>query len=517
MFCKTASAVLIGMRCEMITVETDVSGGLPYFEMVGYLSAEVKEAKERVKTAVRNAGFKLEPRRVIVNLSPADVRKSGTMCDLAIAAAVLCAYGFVDQKQLEDTLLIGELSLNGGIRPVNGVLSAVLMAKKMGISRCIVPAVNAFEGATVDGIEVYGVHTLQEFIGFLNGSLYIDAAYIDRDHLLEQARERMSGIDFSDISGQKTMKRGLEIAAAGMHHTLLIGPPGAGKSMAARRLPTILPGMTWEECLEVSEIYSAAGLLNPSEGLITSRPFRSPHHTVSDIALSGGGRVPKPGEISLAHRGVLFLDELTEFSSAAMEVMRQPIETGKIMINRLQAMCEFPAGFMLVAAINPCRCGYFPDVKRCHCTPLQIRRYIGRISQPLMDRIDLNIEVLPVRIDALQESSEEESSGEILKRVEQARRRQDERYKGTAYRYNSQLHDRDVELYCAMGTAERDLMRTIYEKYDLSARSYHKIMKVARTIADLAGHSEILSEDISEAVFYKCLDGRYWGNNDGKG
>lgn len=517
MFCKTASAVLIGMSSEMITVETDVSGGLPYFEMVGYLSAEVKEAKERVKTAIRNAGFKLEPRRVIVNLSPADVRKSGTMCDLAIAAAVLCAYGFIDQKQLKDTLLIGELSLNGGVRSVNGVLSAVLMAKKMGISRCIVPAVNAFEGAAVDDIEVYGVHTLQEFIGFLNDSLCIDAAYIDRDRLLEQSRERAPGVDFSDIYGQKTMKRGMEIAAAGMHHTMLIGPPGAGKSMAARRLPTILPGMTWEECLEVSEIYSAAGLLNPSEGLITSRPFRSPHHTVSDVALAGGGRVPKPGEISLAHRGVLFLDELTEFSSAAMEVMRQPIETGKIMINRLQAMCEFPAGFMLVAAINPCRCGYYPDVKRCHCTPLQIRRYIGRISQPLMDRIDLNIEVLPVRIDALQEHAEEESSNDILKRVEQARRIQDERYKGTGYRYNSQLHDKDVELYCAMGTAERNLMRSIYERYDLSARSYHKILKVARTIADLSGHLTISAEDISEAVFYKCLDGRYWGNNDGKG
>lgn len=517
MFCKTTSAVLIGMSSEMITVETDVSGGLPYFDMVGYLSAEVKEAKERVRTAVRNAGFKLEPRRVIVNLSPADVRKSGTMCDLAIAAAVLCAYGFIAQDKLNDVLLIGELSLDGSVRSVNGVLSVVLMARKLGISKCIVPSVNAFEGAAVDDIEVYGIHTLKELIGLLNGSCYVEAAYTDKEALLDQSGKRMPKIDFSDISGQRTMKRGLEIAAAGMHHTMLIGPPGAGKSMAARRLPTILPGMTWDECLEVSEIYSAAGLLKASEGLITSRPFRSPHHTASDVALAGGGRVPKPGEISLAHRGVLFLDELTEFSSAAMEVMRQPIETGKIMINRLQAMCEFPAGFMLVAAINPCRCGYYPDVKKCHCTPLQIRRYIGRISQPLMDRIDLNIEVLPVRIDALQEPSEEESSGEILKRVEKARRIQDERYEGTNYRYNSQLHDRDVEFYCTIGRAERELMRRIYEKYDLSARSYHKILKVARTIADLSGHSTISTEDISEAVFYKCLDGRYWGNNDGKG
>ncbi len=360
MFSKTISAVLLGMRSDMITVEADVSGGLPYFEMVGYLSAEVKEAKERVRTAIRNAGFKLEPRRIIVNLSPADVRKSGTICDLAIASAVLCAYGFIMPESLEHTVLIGELSLDGSVRPVNGVLSVVLMAKRMGMTKCIVPAMNAFEGAAVDDIEVYGVHTLQELIGFLDGRLVIEPAYIDRDTLIERSEGQISQLDFSDICGQHTMKRGLEIAAAGMHHTMLIGPPGAGKSMAARRLPTILPKMTWEECLEVSEIYSAAGLLKPAEGLITTRPFRSPHHTASDVALAGGGRLPKPGEISLAHRGVLFLDELTEFSSAAMEVMRQPIETGHIMINRLQAMCVFPAGFMLVAAINPCRCGYYP-------------------------------------------------------------------------------------------------------------------------------------------------------------
>ena len=312
MFSKTISAVLLGMRSDMITVEADVSGGLPYFEMVGYLSAEVKEAKERVRTAIRNAGFKLEPRRIIVNLSPADVRKSGTICDLAIASAVLCAYGFIMPESLEHTVLIGELSLDGSVRPVNGVLSVVLMAKRMGMTKCIVPAMNAFEGAAVDDIEVYGVHTLQELIGFLDGRLVIEPAYIDRDTLLERSEGQISQLDFSDICGQHTMKRGLEIAAAGMHHTMLIGP------------------------------------------------FRSPHHTASDVALAGGGRLPKPGEISLAHRGILFLDELTEFSSAAMEVMRQPIETGHIMINRLQAMCVFPAGFMLVAAINPCRCGYYP-------------------------------------------------------------------------------------------------------------------------------------------------------------
>lgn len=516
MFSRAVSAVLTGIESYVVQVEADVSSGLPFFEMVGYLSAEVREARERVKTAIRNAGFMLEPRRVIVNLSPADIRKSGTSYDLAIAAAVLCAYGFIAQRELENTVIAGELSLNGSVRAVNGILPIVLMAKRMGYRRCIVPAENAFEGAAVDDIEVYGIHTLKEMMDFLNGACIVEAAWMDRETVIS-GNIKKDAVDFSDICGQQSLKRGMEIAAAGMHHTLMIGPPGAGKSMAARRLPTILPSMTWEESLEVSELYSVAGLLRPEEGLIMRRPFRSPHHTVSDVALAGGGKIPKPGEISLAHRGVLFLDELTEFSSEAMEVMRQPLENGRIIINRLQASCEFPAGFMLVAAINPCRCGYYPDVRRCHCTPLQIRRYLGRISQPLMDRIDLNIEVRPVQIEALQqETVQEETSEEIRRRVEKARQIQLIRYEKTDYLYNSQLTDRDVEHYCYLGPDEADFMKKVFERFELSARSYHKILKVARTIADLEGRDNISKENLSEAVFYKTIDRGYWGGYYGK-
>lgn len=525
MFSRAVSAVLTGIDSHSIEVEADVSPGLPYFELVGYLSAEVKEARERVRTAVRNAGYHLEPRRVIVNLSPADMHKSGSSYDLAIAAAVLCAYGHIPQRALEQIVIVGELSLNGSVRGVNGILSVVMMARRLGFARCIVPADNAFEGAAVEGMQVYGVRNLKEMTAFLRGEYEIAAAGINGMALSvggEVFGAEGSGDgkvpDFSDISGQHSLKRGMEIAAAGMHHVLMVGPPGAGKSMAARRLPTILPAMSWEESLEVSEIYSAAGLLRPEKGLITQRPFRTPHHTVSDVALAGGGRIPKPGEISLAHRGVLFLDELTEFSSQAMEIMRQPLETGRMMINRVHGSCEFPASFMLVAAINPCRCGYYPDVRRCHCTPLQIRRYLGRISQPLMDRIDLNIEVRPVQIDFLQQNRRpEEPSAAIRGRVERARHVQALRYEGTEYLYNSQLTDKAVERYCALGQSEAGFMKQVYERFEISARSYHKILKVARTIADLAGQEQITVEALREAVFYKAIDRGYWGGDFGKG
>ncbi len=516
MFSKAVSAVLMGIDSHVIRVEADISNGLPFFELVGYLSAELKEARERVRTAIRNAGFLLQPKRVIVNLSPADIRKSGTVYDLSIAAAVLCGYGYIPQETLEDAVIVGELSLNGQVRGVNGVLSIVLMARRMGYGRCIVPADNAYEGAAVDGIAVYGVRTLKEMVDFLNGSCVIEEAWMDKS-VLDMTNDAENHVDFSDIAGQPMLKRSMEIAAAGMHNILLIGPPGAGKSMAARRLPTIMPALTYEECLEISEVYSAAGLLQPGEGLIHRRPFRCPHHTVSDIALTGGGKVPKPGEISLAHRGVLFLDELTEFSRQTMEIMRQPLEDRQITINRVQASCRFPADFMLVAAINPCRCGYYPDVNKCRCTPLQIQRYLGRISRPLLDRIDLNVEVKPVQMAFLQEGQASEESSEMIRqRVEAARRIQSARYEGTEYLYNSQITDRDIEKYCPLGTDEYDFMKEIYEKFELSARAYHKILKVARTIADLSGADVITVKELGEAAFYKSIDRKYWGGIYGK-
>jgi len=510
MFRRAFSAVLNGIESRVVQVEADVSCGLPYFELVGYLSGEVKESRERVKTAIRNSGYTLDPRRIIVNLSPADRRKSGTSYDLAIACAVLSAYGFISQQAIEDTVIVGELSLDGRIRGVKGILPTVLMAREGGMKRCIVPAENAFEGAAAEGIAVYGVHTLRESIAFLSGSISLDpaaAAQIPQ----EDEEKAADSVDFSDIHGQRLLKRSMEIAAAGMHNILIIGPPGAGKSMAAKRLPGILPLMSPEESLEVSKIYSVSGLLRPGEGLIRRRPFRSPHHTISAAGLAGGGRIPAPGEISLAHRGVLFLDELTEFDSEAMEALRQPMEDGRITINRLQASCVFPADFMLAAAINPCRCGFYPDMTKCRCTPLQIQRYIGRISRPLLDRIDITVEVRAVEIEMLQAAVRtDESSADIRERVIRAAGIQSQRYAGSDFEHNSQIPDKRISEFCALGEEESEFMKNAYRVHSLSARSYNKILRVARTIADLAGDAEISIDHLSEAVFYKSLDRRYW-------
>ncbi len=510
MFCEAISAVVIGIQGMMIRVEADVSSGLPYFDLVGYLSGEVKEAKERVRTAVRNAGVRLEPKKVVVNLSPADIRKSGTSFDLAIAAAVLGAYGCVRRNALENTLFIGELGLDGSVRGVRGVLPVVINARRSGIRRCVIPASNADEGAAVKGIEVYAVSRLDEMIQFLNGQEVLQPV-TDRNRSISQAQEE-EVIDYADIRGQETLKRSLMIAAAGMHNIMLIGPPGTGKSMAARRLPTILPDLSYEEQLEISAIYSVAGLLKEEGGLVVRRPFRSPHHTISDIALAGGGRVPFPGEISLAHGGVLFLDEMTEFHAQTLEVLRQPMENGTITINRAQMSCEFPADFMLVAAIDPCACGFYPDPVKCRCTPLQIRRYIGRISQPLFDRFDLMTQVSPVRSDKLQTAEKSESSAQMKKKVILAHERQMKRYEDSAWNYNSQLRDKDIEIFCRTDREGSDFMKKAYQTFDLSARSYYKILKVARTIADLEGEENIRLQHLEEAVFYKTINRKLWGD-----
>lgn len=510
MFSSAYSAVLDGIDSRLIRVEADVSSGLPYFDLVGYLSGEVKEARERVLAALRNSGFSLEPRRIIVNLSPADLRKSGTFFDLAIAASVLSSYGLIPRRELEETVLLGELGLDGSVHSVNGVLPVVLAAKGAGIRRCIVPADNIREGAGISGIRLLGVRSLAELAAFLTSSSedLICTEDISRpvpDPSLLQLP------DFSEIRGQKTLRRSMEIAASGMHNLLLIGPPGSGKSMAARRLPTILPPLQPEEYMEVSRIYSVAGLLRGQGGLITHRPFRSPHHTIPETSFAGGGRYPIPGEMSLAHRGVLFLDELTEFPQSILELMRQPMENGEITINRLQGSCVYPARFMLVAAMNPCRCGYYPDLSRCTCTPMQIRRYMSRISKPIYDRIDMSVEVSEVRIDVLQSrGAQGESSAEIRSRVEAVSQIQAERFAGESYTHNAEIPVSDLEKYCPLARKEKAYMKGIYEKYGLSARSYHKLLKVARTIADMQRSKDICISHLKEAVFYKSLNQSYW-------
>ena len=509
MFSSAYSAVLDGIDSKLVRVEADVSSGLPYFDLVGYLSGEVKEARERVLTAIRNSGFALEPRRIIVNLSPADLRKSGTFFDLAIAASVLSSYGLIPRKALENTVLLGELGLDGSVRSVNGVLPVILSAKGAGISRCIVPEDNIREGSGVSGICLFGVCSLAELVRFFTTDC-MDAH--QPENLPPDPDTAATPIpDFSEIRGQDTLRRSMEIAASGMHNILMIGPPGAGKSMAARRLPSILPSLQPEEYMEVSRIYSVAGLLRGQGGLITRRPFRSPHHTIPETSFAGGGRYPIPGEMSLAHRGVLFLDELTEFPQAILEQMRQPMEDGKITINRLQGSCVYPARFMLVAAMNPCRCGYFPDMTRCTCSPLQIQRYMSRISKPLYDRIDMCVEVGPVRIDVLQDTEAcGESSVQIRERVEAVTQLQTERFAGESYSHNSEIPVSDLEKYCPLSRKEKNFMKEMYERFELSARSYHKLLKIARTIADMEEARDISIKHLKEAVYYKSINQQYW-------
>jgi magnesium chelatase family protein len=509
MFSKAYSAAIHGIDGLIVSVEADVSDGLPIFDMVGYLGSEVKEARERVRIALKNSGYKLPAKRITVNLSPADIRKEGTAFDLPVAISILMAFGHLPEDNLKGVLIIGELSLNGNVNKVNGVLPIVNAAKQNGFLKCIVPKENAKEGAVVKGIETYGVATLSEAVALLNGSGGISAEYVDINSLFRSI-DISNGIDFSEVAGQKATKRAIEIAVSGMHNLLMIGPPGAGKTMLAKRIPTIMPELTFEESLEISKIYSIAGFMG-NQALITKRPFRSPHHTITTTALVGGGRNPKPGEISLAHLGVLFLDELPEFQKETIEVLRQPLEDRLVTIARLNGSYRYPADFMLVAAMNPCSCGYYPDRNRCNCSLPSVKRYLNRISQPLLDRFDICIEALPMVYKELQVEDKQETSEEIRTRVSLARQIQLERYRGQNFFFNSGLTPRTIKKYCKLDMKEQSLLEEAFIKMNLSARAYHRILKVARTIADLDQSEKIKSKHISEAICYRSIDQKYWG------
>ena len=498
MFAKTYGAATLGVNGVLIDAEVDVSNGFPGFDVVGLLDTAVKESKERVRTAIKNSGVTLRQQKVTINLAPADIRKDSPGLDLPIAVGLLIAYGVLPQKAAEGSLFAAELSLEGELRGVRGILPMAVHAREKGISRFFVARENANEALLVDGIEVYAVTNLAELIAVLSGRKQIAPAKASGD----SPQETVFGAeDFSDVEGQFFAKRAMEIAAAGGHNGLLAGVPGAGKTMLARRLPTILPAMTREEALEVTKIYSIAGLLHQGGGLMTERPFRSPHHTTSAAALIGGGSVPRPGEVTLSHNGVLFLDELPEFGKTVLEVLRQPLEDGKVTVARVNATLTFPARILLVAALNPCPCGWNGDGRHaCTCTPSEIKRYTRRISGPLLDRIDLHIRMPRVEYKDLSSDKKGERSAVIRERVTAARERQTARLQEYPIYCNAQMSHAMLETMCPMSQGAKTLLEAVFKKMDLSARSYDRIIKVARTIADLDGSEGLQERHVAEAI-----------------
>ncbi|MBQ9387827.1 MAG: YifB family Mg chelatase-like AAA ATPase [Lachnospiraceae bacterium] len=500
MYAKINAMCIRGIDGIPITVEADVSNGLPEYSMVGALSSEVREAKERVRTALRNTDFVFPPKRITVNLSPADIHKEGTAFDLAIAIGIAAAHGAV-KPPADNAVLLGELGLDGSVCPVSGVLPMVLAAKKNGFRTAVVPFENASEAAMVDGIVIIPVKSLRDAMD------YLDNPVRESFSAPKASGGVVYDVDFSEINGQPTMRRAAEIAACGMHNILFIGTPGSGKTMIARRIPTILPELTWEEALEVTRVYSVRGLTSSDEPIITARPFRAPHHTVSAAALIGGGKMPRPGEISLADRGVLFLDELPEFPKNVLESLRQPLEDREVLVARAGGACRFPANIMLCAAMNPCRCGYYPDRTKCSCTESDVKRYLGRISGPMLDRIDVCVQAPPVKYRDLGSAASGESSITLRRRVEKAWEIQRERFKNSKNcLFNSQMKNAGVKKYCALQPADGELMEKAFDSLNLSARAYHKVLKVARTIADMDGSENIKREHLLEALSFREKD-----------